>query len=78
MPRARHRRRIGDVGQEGFGARIAVEDIGLGAFLIVQHALDGDARAARPCGVRRGAAIAGEIAGVTILGQMNCLSNVAG
>ena len=70
VPRARHRRRIGDVGEEDFGARIAVEDIGLGAFLIVQHALDGDPRAARPCGMRRRAAVADQIARVAILGQI--------
>jgi hypothetical protein len=78
VPRARHRRRIGNVGEEDLGASIAVEDIGFGALLIIQHALHGDPRAARPRGMRRRAAVAGQIARVAILSHMHRLSNMRG
>ncbi len=78
VPRALHRRGIGDVGQEDLGGRVAVEDIGLGAFLVIEHELDGDARAAGPGGMRRRAAIAGEIARNAMLGQRLPLSSGTG
>ena len=51
-----------DLGQEGLGRRVAVQHAVLAAFLVVQHELDGDARAAGPVRMRRRRAVAREVA----------------
>src|SRR5262249_14546080 len=50
------------VGEKGFGRGVAMQDIALSTFLVIQHELHGDARAARPARVGRIAAVTGEIA----------------
>jgi hypothetical protein len=39
-----------DLGQERLGRRVAMEDVVLAPFLVVQHDLHGDLRAAGPGG----------------------------
>ncbi len=53
-----------DLGQEGFGRRIAMQHIVLGAFFVVEHELQRDARRARPLRMGRRAAVAGQVARV--------------
>ena len=58
-----------DVREEGLRGRVAVDHGVLGAFLVVEDELQRDARAARPAGVRRMLAVAGEVAGVGRVGS---------
>ncbi len=53
--------RTDNLGEERLGGRIAMQDAVLPALLVIDHELDGDARAARPIGVGRLAAIADKI-----------------
>ena len=62
VARALERRRADDLGQEHFGCRIAVEHRVLGAFLVIQHELDGDPGVARPARMRRRGAVADHVA----------------
>ena len=59
---ARPGRRADDLGQEGLRGGVAVQDVVLAAFLVVDDELHRDARAARPIGGRRVAAIADHVA----------------
>ena len=56
--------RADDLGQESLRRGIAVQHAVLGAFLVVEDELHGDARAARPARVRRRRAVAREVARV--------------
>ena len=58
---ARHRRKA-DIVEHALRSLVAVEDIGLAAAFIVEVEIDGDARPARPLGVRRVGAMADIIA----------------
>ena len=53
-----------DLGQERLGGGVAMLDAVLAAFLVVQHDLDRDARAARPARVWWGGAMADQVAAV--------------
>jgi hypothetical protein len=57
------RLRADDVREEGFGGLVAVQHGVLAAFLVVEHELDGDPRAAGPARVRRILAVPGKVAG---------------
>ena len=59
---ARPGRGADDLGQEGLGGGVAVQDVVLAAFLVVDDELQGHARAARPVRERRIAAIADHVA----------------
>jgi len=61
------RLRADDVGQERLRGGVAVQHGVLAAFLVVQHELDRDPRAARPARMRRILAVAGEVARVAWL-----------
>ncbi|MNN09878.1 hypothetical protein D3C81_1227840 [compost metagenome] len=56
-----------DLGQELLGAGVAVQHVVFAAFLVIEHELQRDARAARPAGVRRLGAVADEIAWIVIV-----------
>ena len=56
-----------EIGQHRFRVRIAVQDAGLAAFLVVQHQRHRDARLVRPVGMRRAAGVADEIARVRLV-----------
>jgi hypothetical protein len=56
--------RVEHLGEELLRARVAVQHTVFAAFLVVQHELHGNARAAGPAGVRRVAAVADEVARV--------------
>ena len=53
-----------ELGEQRLRARIAVEHAVLGALLVVDDELDGDARVARPAGMGPVAAIAHHVAGI--------------
>ena len=56
--------RADDFGEEDFRGRIAMQHAVLGALFVIEHELQRDARAVRPARVRRGAAVADEVARV--------------
>jgi hypothetical protein len=55
------RRRADDLGKEGFGSLVAVQNGALAALLIVEHELQGEARAARPLRLGRLPPIADQV-----------------
>ena len=57
-----HGRRADELVQEALGGGIALEDVLLAAFLVVEDEADGDAGAAGPGGMRRLGAVADEVA----------------
>ena len=59
----------GDVGEEGFGLRVAVQEIVLAPFFVVEDEGDGDLRPPRPAGIGRVGAVAPEIARVAVHGD---------
>src|SRR5262249_39560639 len=65
VARSRPRLRAEHVGEKRFRGRIAVQDVALSAFLVIDHELDGDTRAAGPARIRRVAAGTGDVAAVT-------------
>ena len=60
----RPRYRAKHVGQECFRCGVAMQDVALAAFLVVDHELHGDTRATRPARIGRVAAVTDEIARV--------------
>jgi len=52
------------LGEKGLGFLVAVEDVALATFLVVEHEGQGDAGIARPVRMRRGVAVADQIAWV--------------
>jgi len=59
--------RADDLGEELFGARVAVQHAVLAAFFVVEDELQGHARAAGPLGVGRVLAVTDEIARIVIV-----------
>ncbi len=57
-------RRTDDLGQKLLGVAVAVQYAVFTAFFIVEHKLHGDPRLAGPICVRRGAAVAHQVAGI--------------
>ena len=51
-----------DIGEKLFGTRIAVQDVILGAFFVIQHKLHRDTRLVWPLRVRRFSRVAAQIA----------------
>ena len=64
VPLARPGLRAEHVGEKRFRRGVAMQDVALAAFLVIDDELHGDARAARPARVGRVAAVADEVAGV--------------
>ncbi len=58
--------RTNDFREQVFRRRITIENTAFTAFLVIDHELHGNARAARPLGVGNISAIANEIAGICI------------
>ena len=54
--------RADDLGQEGFRSLVAMQNVVLGALLVIDDELQGDASAIRPIGMRRLAPIADHVA----------------
>jgi hypothetical protein len=48
---------VADIGEEGFGGGVAVEDVVFAAFLVIDDELDRDAGIAGPVGKGRGGAV---------------------
>ena len=69
-----HRERGGadDLGEKGLGCRVAVEHAIFGAFLVIENELHGDAGAAGPARMRRGAAITAQVPGVRSEQSVHC------
>ena len=65
VARALERRGADNLGQEGLGGRIAVQDAVFAALLVVQHELDGDPCTAQPMHRRRRAPVADQVAVVS-------------
>ena len=59
-----------DVDEKSLGREVAVKGRSLGAFLVVQHDLQRDSRAAGPARMRRALAITDEIARIGGGGRM--------
>jgi hypothetical protein len=58
-----------DFREKSFGGGVAVQNVVLAAFLIIDDELQRDARAIRPVGERRRAAIAGKVARIGFFGH---------
>ena len=62
----RPRLRADDLREEGFRRRVAMQDVVLAAFLVIDDELQRDARPARPIGVRRMGAVADHVARIAL------------
>jgi hypothetical protein len=76
MAHAGPRRSADDFGKKGLRRGVAMQDIVLAAFLVIDDELQSDARAIWPIGVRRRAAIADHVAWIGVVGHqmpLGCL-----
>ena len=67
MPHARPGRRADDFRQEGFRGGVAVQDVVLAAFLVIDDELHRHARPARPVGERRRPSVADHVARIVFV-----------